>query len=173
MKIPEEFTPKMPFSYPDHNQVDFEYWFMCNYKGDNYIPVQWTSLQLRNSRTVAHKLQVWLNSLDKSKEYFTIIQHDDGIKFKLPFKCKVFGMGSVQDYPLPLICEPHKIEINSVKDIHVSFVGRMTHPIRRKLPQLTSWYFSDRPHDERRYCQIMARSVFALCPRVADRDWET
>lgn len=143
---------------------------MTHYKGVGrliYLPVQWTAYQVQNDRNphMMRKLQNWLSSLQRDREYFTIVQHDDGIKFNLPFKCKIFGMGSPQDYPLPLICEPHQFQIETKKDIFVSFVGAMTHPMRRKIPKIKHWYITNEPHSEIKFCNIMARSIFALCPR--------
>jgi hypothetical protein len=65
---------------------------------------------------------------------------------------------------------PHKFEFPGIeKDIFCSFVGGDTHPIRKEIvKQLAGkegYYVTMKKHTMQEYCKILARSVFALCPR--------
>lgn len=169
-----QFQPRQRQPYPIHNRNEFEYWFMSNFKQQEgqreYIPVLWTAFQLDTERNKLQrqKLQAYLNSMDRSKKYFTVVQHDDGIKFSLPFDCKVFGMGKESDYPLPLICEPHAYKFENERDIKASFIGNKTHPVRSQLIRLQNqpgYYISFGNHNPKDFCEILSRSVFTLCPR--------
>lgn len=79
------------------------------------------------------------------------------------------------DYPIPLLCQPHKYEFPGIKkDIFCSFVGGDTHPIRRELVKelegRPDCYVTMKKHSLEDYCKILARSIFALCPRGYGRN---
>lgn len=117
-------------------------------------------------------LQRYVDSLPRNKAYFSICQYDDGpmVDFK-DLDIKIFGMsGGRIDYPIPLLCQPHKYEFPGIKkDIFCSFVGGDTHPIRRELVKelegKEGYYVTLKKHSLEDYCKILARSVFALAPR--------
>lgn len=179
--IPVRYIIPDSLHYPEDNTEDFEYYFYKQYKeeenksGRIYLGVLFTAFYKRFSfgkNPIAVKdLQVFIDSLDKTKKYFTICQYDDGILNDLSgFDIKVFSMsGDPMDYPLPLICQPHKYEFPNVKDIFCSFVGRNTHPIRQtiinKFKGKNGYFISTANHSMRDYCEIIARSTFTLCPR--------
>jgi len=104
-----------------------------------YLPIFWTSYYVNhnygNDRRKIEELQSFIDSLDKSKKYFTLVQYDDGILNDLSkIDCKVFGMGGGHwNYPLPLICQPHPYSFTTHRDIFCNFMGSLTHPIRKNL----------------------------------------
>jgi hypothetical protein len=83
---------------------------------------------------------------------------------------KVFGSGGGRiDFPLPLICHPHGRKDNLKRDIFASFIGSKTHPIRNDLIERYSnhseWVVTDLNYENSTFCEVLSRSVFALCPR--------
>jgi FkbM family methyltransferase len=176
--VPLEFRPHHPMQYPSDNKLIFEEWFyqqpLLNVER-SYLPVFWTSYYCKNGyhhnkRAIA-KLQQFLDRLDKTKRYYTIVQYDDGILNNLDgLDIKVLAMsGSRIDYPLPLICQPHQFLMNLDKDIKVSYIGANNHPIREKIIRLykdkPDHYISDKPHSLLEFCRVLARSRYVLCPR--------
>lgn len=177
---PIEFRIKHPHPYPDDNKHEFERWFYDNtmpeeITGRTYLPVFWTAYWVANGYATKEKarnnLQRFIDSLPRDKRYFTICQYDDGpiIDFK-DLDIIVFGMsGGRIDYPIPLLCQPHGYKFDCKRDIFASFVGADTHPIRKKLIK----QFTGKPDCHvtlkklplKEYCNLMARSKFALCPR--------
>jgi hypothetical protein len=179
--VPVQFRQKHPFPYPPSNTYEFERWFHDTLKPEEitgnriYLPVFWTAYWLKNgygsSPRPRQSLQAFINSLDRNKRFFTIVQYDDGplVDFK-DLDIKIFGMsGGRIDYPIPLLCQPHPYKFECKKDIFASFIGSDTHPIRRQLVA----EFKGRKdclvtldkYPPKEYCNILARSVFALCPR--------
>lgn len=180
VNVPMSLKPVQAMHYPSDNTIAFERWYMDLYSdadetGRLYLPIQWTALYCNNKfgncRRTLQEIQTFLNGLDKSKKYYTIVQYDDGILNDLTgIDIMVAAMSGPRiDYPIPLLCMPHKHRFNVKKDIFASFVGRVTHPIRAKmveqLKDLPDYYISTKEHSMAQYCEIMARSKYALCPR--------
>lgn len=180
--VPECFQPHHPFPYPPDNIVEFERWYLDNYdyqpEGWEYLPVMWTAYYCKHNFgqkvSAMARLQTFLNRLDRSNKYYTIVQYDGGLLHDVShLDIKVFSMsGGRTDYPLPLISQPHGFNHNVTKYHLANFIGKMTHPIRQKLQQCSyfndarqNWYFSDQPHTLQQYCHKIAQSVFTLCPR--------
>ncbi len=182
-KIPIDYQPKQISQYPSDNTHEFERWFRDSTsavelagKPRTYLPIFWTAYWCNNGygrkEKTHNRLQRFVDSLPRTKKYFTICQYDDGcmVDFK-DLDIKIFGMsGGRIDYPIPLLCCPHKYEFPGVeKDIFCSFVGGDTHPIRRELvKQLEGkegYYVTMKKHSLQDYCKILARSKYALCPR--------
>lgn len=177
---PIEFRVKQAHSYPEDNAHEFERWFYDNTQPDEitgrtYLPIFWTAYWTNNGYGAKEKsrnnLQRFIDSLPRDKKYFTICQYDDGplIDFK-DLDIIVFGMsGGRIDYPIPLLCQPHGYKFNCERDIFASFLGGDTHPIRRELVKQFAGHkdclVSLKKVQLKEYCHIMARSVFALCPR--------
>jgi hypothetical protein len=178
--VPERFRQRIRVEYPENNKQIFEEWFYDHYtekKGNRlYLPVFWTSYYVNNrygkDQHSIDDLQGFINSLDKSKKYFTIVQYDDGILNDISgLDIKVFGMGGGRiDYPLPLLSMPHPYQFkNTQRDIFCFFQGSMTHDIRRQL--LTTYrgrngFFLPRgTSDTKNFCDLLSRSVFTLAPR--------
>jgi hypothetical protein len=180
LHTPIEFRVKQKHLYPEDNKHEFERWFYDNTQSDEvsgrtYLPIFWTAYWCNNGYGVKEKsrnnLQRFVDSLGRDKKYFTICQYDDGpmVDFK-DLDIIVFGMsGGRIDYPIPLLCQPHGYKFDCKRDIFASFVGGDTHPIRKELVKQFAGkkdcmvMIKKLPLKE--YCNILARSVFALCPR--------
>lgn len=177
---PIEFRVKQAHCYPEDNKHEFERWFFDNTQpeeitGRTYLPIFWTGYWTNNGYGVKEKsrnnLQRFIDSLPRDKKYFTICQYDDGpmVDFK-DLDIVVFGMsGGRIDYPIPLLCQPHGYKFDCKRDIFASFIGGDTHPIRKKLVEQFAGkkdcmvMIKRLPMKE--YCNILARSIFAICPR--------
>ena len=181
------YPPKYP-AYPPYSKVEdyMEHYFYRFYKNNakqfekcehQYIPVFWTTLYNDN---IPVNTQEYLDALDPRKKYFTINQHDDGIRYNIPQDTLIFsasenGKGTI--IPIPLITSPIDIYGNVEKDILCSFVGTITHPIRKKLYDMyhnkNKFYFSKElnwsplvPDDKlEEFRRITSRSKYTLCPR--------
>ena len=172
VEVPDTFQPKHPFEYPAGNDIDFERWFMYHYTDTTnrvYLPIMWTAFYCRANygRSSAVKgLQNYLDTLDRSKKYFTIVQYDDGIINDLSgLDIKVFSMsGKPMDYSLPLICKPSKFSPYP-KTKFATFTGRITHPIREQLLSTHGIEATSKVKKPLKYYEEIATSIFALCPR--------
>lgn len=179
--IPPYLKPMQFGRYPPDNAVTFERWFMENWmpkdeRGRTYLPIQWTALYCNNgygNAAILHSIQKYLDTLDTTKKYYTIIQYDDGILnniSKLDI-CVIAPNGPHIDFSIPLLCTPHKFNFPATKkrDIFCNFVGSLTHPIRAQIVDQLSgkegYYISTEQHNLRDYCNIIARSKYTLCPR--------
>src|SRR5687767_9732315 len=171
--------------YPPNNFQIFEEWFssqlrlmMINglneqfetYKGYTYLDIFWTSYQVNNDygkdTAAMSELQRYVDSLDRSKRWFSVLQYDDGplVDFK-DLDIKIFGSGGGRiDFPIPLVTAPHPYEFGISRDVFASFAGSMTHPIRRKMVQnFRHRYKIPMKHlPIKDYCELMARSIFSL-----------
>lgn len=170
VNVPKQFQPDHPFKYPGDNDIDFEKWYLLNFtrhEGRVYLPVMWTAYYCKQRGNIS-SLQTWLNNLDKSVKYYTIVQYDDGILNDVShLDLYVFSMSGKGDYYLPLICQPHKEPPAPVRDIFCSFVGRKTHPIREQILKIKEpgWLITDKVEKLPKFCNILSRSIFTLCPR--------
>lgn len=114
--------------------------------GRIYIPALWTNFQLEpwfmeKKYELQTILDEWIKKNPSSKGYFTIVQYDDGPLLKLPQNTIIYGAcsGTTQ---IPLIYQDITNKLDSVpklswkdKDILCSFVGTLTHDIRRIIKQ--------------------------------------
>lgn len=181
ISVPAHLKPMQFNRYPPDNAVTFERWYMDNWSAKDereriYLPIQWTALYCNNgfgNTPIIHSIQKYIDTLDKSKKYYTIIQYDDGILNNIKdIDIKVMAMSVQSDFNLPLLCTPHKFNFRP-KDIqrkyYASFIGSLTHPIRATIiDQLNndpSYYISTEHHSLYSYCQIFAQSKYVLCPR--------
>lgn len=182
--VPEIFQIPDRFLYPADNTPDFEYWFMHNLTdaeillGDRiYLPILFTSYFKANgygkNQVAIDHLQGFVDTLPGDVKYFCIVQFDDGVLIDWKGKdMKVFGMSGKPEgcIPIPLVCQPHKFKFTDYPiDILCSFVGRATDPIRKKIlewgPNKAGCYIKTEHHSLEKYCEILARSRFVLCPR--------
>jgi hypothetical protein len=172
------FLEPIRAEHPPGNKPIFEEWFYSNYTptGDEpreLVPVWWTSFYVNNNygndQGAKQKLQEYIDSLDKSKKYFTVLQYDDGILNDVSgLDIKVFGSGGGSiGFPIPLICQPHPYTFDVKRDVFASFNGSMTHPIRKRIVQLYRGKLNIHwlPMNIKVFCEMMARSTFSLCPR--------
>jgi hypothetical protein len=183
-QVPNIFQTHTNHEYPPFNKMIFEEYFMNWYKTNTvkteyvYLPILWTNFYIsrKYGTVVMGDLQKFLDSLDRSKKYFTILQYDDGILQDLKdLDILIFGAGgggkktlSERNLgtPIPLLCQPSpRIEQN--RDVLCSFVGSTkNHPIRRKIANLFFKNFVI--HENGGYdlfINRMERSIFSLCPR--------
>jgi len=178
--VPAEFRPHLNTPYPPDNVLIFEEWYYQNIaelsKKRSYLPVFWTSFYVNKefgmNKIAMRNLQSFIDGLDKAKKYYTIVQYDDGILSDISkLDIKVFSMsGARKDYVLPLLCSPHTFTFPANKRIWLAnFVGRRTHLYRNfifdQLKNKIGWYVSEQSHQLKDYCQIIAQSIFTLCPR--------
>lgn len=177
MNVPYPFQQPIKVEYPKDNKFIFEQWLMNKVDHPEYLPVNWCGFFVnnnygKNERAMRH-LQVYLNRLDRSKKYWTVTQYDLGVecggKLNLSgLNLKIFGSGGGRiDFPIPLICHPHGARENE-RDIFASFVGSVTHPVRKEVLKYSDhrdWVVTDLSYDNKTFCDVMSRSVFALCPR--------
>lgn len=178
--VPPEFRVRMPFPYPPTNTTIFEEWFYDNYPyqlgetGRQYLPIFFNGYLVRssfgNDKAAVSKLQTFVDSLSRDRKYFCIHQFDHGTMIDfgdLDIMC--FGMsGGRIDYPLPLLCAPHKFNVGTQKNLFANFVGRNTHPLREKILRGFSGrgiYVSEVNHPLRQYCEILGRSSFTIAVR--------
>lgn len=178
--VPPEFRVRMPFPYPSTNLQIFEEYFYDHYplmpgEGQReYLPVFWNGYLVTNNfgnnKPAIDRLQNFVDGLDRSKKYYSIVQFDLGamVDFK-DLDIVIFGMsGGRIDYPLPLLCAPHKFNVGTQKNLFANFIGRNTHPIRAKILQGFSGrgiYVSEINHPLRQYCEVISRSTYTLAPR--------
>lgn len=181
------FMVKTNHEYPPNNKIIFEEyfynWFIENKPSTNktYLPIFWTNYYISKdyAQQDISEVNAFLDSLDKNKQYFTIVQWDDGIVNPFEYKnIYVFGQGGgggktgyIGDYAIPLICQPNpNIKIEN-KDIFASFIGVIygrNNWIREKLhsdlKQKNGYLFeSSISYDA--FSNVMSRSTFSLCPR--------
>jgi len=172
MKIvdtPKNFQPEYTSDYPRYTsgknmeEICYEY-FLTNKDNINteyiYLPVFWTSYYIiKDYANNIDEIYDWLETLDKSKKYFTVVQYDCGIFVKnfdlniLVFSAGGGGLniknesilrevsfyglnryiffGNKATYDIPLMCLPLFPDIDIEKDIFCSFMGRFdTHNCR-------------------------------------------
>lgn len=179
--VPEKFQPKHPFKYPSDNEIEYERWYFENYDYQEaereYLPIFWTGYYCKH-KFGQHKpamvdLQKFLNTLDRSKKYYTIVQYDGGIQNDIShLDIQVFSMsGGRTDYPLPLISQAHSYSLHIIgqRSIIANFIGKVTHPIREifinSIPFSHKYFISTNRHDLNEYCLTLSNSIFTLCPR--------
>lgn len=171
-----------PYHVGDYIEDYFYKWFIRekpNVSRD-YIAMSWTSLYCDNKDP---GIQQFLDSLDQSKKYFTVCQHDDAPRHRLPKDTIIFSLARARynplnptPIPIPAVCSPVPKQENVKKDIFASFVGSITHPIRMKLYEIckneTNYYFSGQMWNPQitnqkmnEFFEITNRTKYALCPR--------
>lgn len=181
IEVPTRFRPHIRWEYPPNNKLIFEEWFFDRYnKADNksdrvYLPVFPTSYQVNsrygNDKSAMQRFERYFQQLDRRKKYFVICQYDDSILCKtFDLDVKIFGSGGGRiDFPIPLMCQPQPFTFEPDKSVFASFRGAMNHQVRHEmfaaLKGIEKYDVSDDKLPIREYCELMAKSTFALCPR--------
>lgn len=179
IEVHTDFRPPIKDEYPPGNKIIFEEWFFETFDTNiktkrEYLPVCWTSFYVNNRYgkdiQAMNMLQRMLDGLDKSKQYYAVLQYDDGILNNIShLDIKVFGSGGGRiDYPLPLLCRPHAYFSNYDRTFFANFMGVPNHPIRKRMKEvlkMPKYFIKDKEFSIDDYCRIMAQSVFTLCPR--------
>ena len=172
--------------YPPYHRGDYlEEYFYKFYKenkdkfdatGYTLIPIFWTNVYITNKNI--NLIQYYLDLLPRGK-YFTISQHDDAVKEKLPENTLSFEAGgNGNGIPIPLICSPipHEHKQPVIKKIFCSFTGSITHNIRNKIYHRYSsdkdfaligknWDPTVSSDDFTTFVNVTKHSKFTLCPR--------
>lgn len=187
----ENFKQRTNVVYPPNNHQIFEDYFLDNFNSERikndyiYLDILWTSYYIsRNYGTGdISDLQNYLDSLDRSKKYFTIVQYDDCILNDLKdLDIFIFSQGGpgkmTRDlYPIPLNCLGNEAN-NSERERKIlgSFLGSISgrHHLREKM----SFFLRDksgflieesnpnqRLSDYSRFKDLLETSTFSLCPR--------
>lgn len=185
-KVPAEYRPHKLESTPEDNHFPFEEWYYKNFSFTDqrdervYLPVFWDSYYSNNSPkskpAYIQELDIYLKGLDKEKKYYTITSYDNGMPNILAdLDIKVFYMNGINpkinSFSLPLVSTKHVFELEGVKkDIYLSFVGKITDPVREEILKMfpkdnKDFYITERPHRLEDYCDILKRSKYVLCPR--------
>ncbi len=144
-----------------------------------YLPILWTPCYLQQGQYEFHKqqqIEKWLDCLNPNRQYFTVVQNDEGILEKIPPNVLVFGAGGEGDIPIPLLgtdLMPHRQTVD--RNLLVTFVGNVhgTHNLtglRGKMIQALQHQNECRLITSSKYpfyqfASIANRSVFSLCPR--------
>jgi len=167
---------------PPHNTVMFEEFFCKKFLTElpetkrEVLPVCWTNYYVSKDYCNGDMsdIQEYLDSLDRSKAYFTVCQWDDGIVNNTDgLDLFVFSSGGIGDYPYPLNCLPHPIDpvtFTSYRHVLGSFMGAIQgrHPVREKMA-VCLWEKEGIHISERitfnDFQAVMGCSLFALCPR--------
>lgn len=188
LETPQNLFIRTNHTYPPNNHQIYEEYFYDYYHNNNittdreYIPILWTNLYISRNygNSNMDDVQSYLDSLDRNKKYFTVLQYDDGILQNIDdLDIVVFcsgggGQKNVPEknigYPIPLVCQPREhINKNRDRDILCSFIGSNTHPLRNLMTQkLNSLPGFDIVLSKISYDQFidkMERSIFSLCPR--------
>ena len=191
---PKSNYPKYPPYVTDDNgylETYFYNYYLENKdkfdaKGRTLLPIWWTTLSVDNSPL---PIQNYIDVLPKDHKWFTVSQHDDGIKYRLPPDTIHFGAGGLGGgIPIPLICSsiPEELKIRdnhpfNPSDFLFSFIGSITHPIRHSLsekfggqqPDDCPFYFSDFRNWSQtvenskleEFIGVTMKSKFSLAPR--------
>ena len=170
------FQPHINTDYPPGNTLIFEEWFAQNLPETErkFLPVFFTSFFVNNGYGKSYnanvRLREFIESLDRTKKWYTVLQYDDGPVVDLSkLDIIVFGSGGGRiDAPIPLICQPHQDVPRGTRTVFASFVGNMTHKVRQQLMHFRTragFEIHRKTMPIKPYCEMMARSVFALCPR--------
>lgn len=175
-------SPNYP-TYPPYHKGLYLEDFFCDFfaKSDIktekiYIPVSWTTIYCEHKQL---GLQDILDTLKPDLEYFTICQHDDIIKEKLPIKTTIFSCSqhipNNQVIPIPVTCSRIPEKINQI-EYFASFVGSYTHKIRQDIYSefskhkdcycsIDAWQNSVSDSRFYNFLDITSKSKFTLCPR--------
>lgn len=177
VSVPRELRPIINDHRLMLEEECFKHFTSTNIETDRwYLPIMWTTLYQRYSRRLDipyNQIQSFLDTLDKSKKYFTVTIYDDGILNNISdLDIKVFSANSNNNtyIPVPLTYTFRPV-VHSFKKrkYKVCYLGHETHPIRKKIVDLYSnkqnWYIKNGFDGYTFHDQLMADSDFALCPR--------
>jgi hypothetical protein len=177
--------------YPSYHEGLYLEEYFCDYFIKNclneendryYLPIFWTNIYLKNwlHNYKNPMLQCFLNTLPKDKKYFTVCQHDDAPSENIEhLDIKVFSAGGnyPKGMPIPLICSPIcKDNIIKNKEILCSFVGSLTHDVRRKFIETykndndfyissKDWNYGINQEQLNLFSNITSKSYFTICAR--------
>jgi hypothetical protein len=188
----EKFRPEAnyPIYPPYHSGKYIEEYFHSKFDQSltdrKYLDIFWTNIYCNKDYTGTNdiNLQKSLDEIFQTYPYFTVCQHDDGPKEKLPKDTIIFSAGGNRTegiiVPIPLICSgiPQKYipEVYPEKKYLASFVGSMTHRIREKLYYycnskegfeilMCNWSNTVPEQNLITFINMSLQSKYTLCPR--------
>jgi hypothetical protein len=161
--------------------------------GRKFIPAYWTNIQISHElfaqkfHSLQQALDKWVSENPSSSGYFAVVQHDDGIFFRLPPNTLIFGT-SKGDVIIPLIYEDTTNQLESIpklawddKQHMCSFVGSNTsNQVLPNCRQLMIDSLAGKPgyqiladdwkpevgtNRQQRFIDVTQHSRFALAPR--------
>ena len=188
--------------------VEYECYKQLKDQDINYIAVPWTQilnthwLNFPNKQPIEYYLKILSKEKIDTKNNITVCQHDSYLRLKeyfthlnitKVFACAIYDYDTMDD--IEIISMPY-INVfdfpKSEKNILVSFLGSVTHPVRESIKNnilaeniifrdtyhITSNFFDeDKNKEELEYIDILSRSRFSLCPRGTNpnsmRLWES
>lgn len=173
--------------YPPYNFEELEEYIYKNFrKSENdryeYLPVYFNSITnlILNRNQFDTRINEYLSSLDRTKKYWTINQHDYGNEPIQPYiedsikdlDIRFFFSSKNNGIPIPLLSSHN---IGSGKDWNqrtwfMSFMGviKNRHPIREKIKSVLdnkSQVFISESLLYENFVETMKDTKFALCPR--------
>lgn len=192
-KFPEIYRPRIMVDYPPNADILMET-YVYDYLREHpeeipdgwwYLDVFWTNLYVNKDQFGKvydeNKLQSMLDALPRSRSYFTVVQHDDGIRQRLPEGTVVFSSGSASGtHCIPLIYHDVDNSLEDYKDnpklILASFVGSLTHPVRHRMIaamaphkdveiDTCNWTNKVTLSRHQAFTDKSSHSIFALSPR--------
>jgi len=163
-----------------------------DHAGRRYLPLLWTNYQVDHDPVVTaytpSALKAYMEA-HPAPHYFAVVQHDDGITAPYPHPhIHVYG-ACTGDTPIPLIYEDRTRTLlrqprlrASDKPWLCSFVGSMTHEVRRRMFDAIMTYYGGTPPKDiymnlkhwtpavpsasaEEFVETMRRSKFVLAPR--------
>lgn len=184
--VPDFLRPHINTDYPQSNKLIFEEWLTQQTLPQlerEFIPIHVTAFHVNNNygqnRECIYKLQEFFDGLDRSKKYWCVWQYDDGLLIDTKdLDIVTFGMSyrlpeQKPTYVIPLIGQMGnkkypEVTFYSEYKYFASFVGNITHPIRKKLVDnlvnTPNYYISTFNHSHDEYNSIIANSKFTLSP---------
>lgn len=173
IEIPKEFQPQQTHAYPSYCTSEMLEQYVAKHLVTDgieriYLPIYWTNCYVKKDYGKGNikPLYQFLDSLDKSKKYFTCVQYDDGILEKpSDLDLMVFSSGHPSGVPVPLVPSHYLDRPNTTKAYDLTFIGNLdNHPIRRELVHATGcWHWDNQSPSD--YYRVLAQSEFTLCPR--------
>lgn len=141
-----------------------------------FLTISWTNCHLRCNAKQKEMLQLFINSLDRRKKYFSVVQIARGLQHEklgltipedldlLLFSAGGFTIGKkVRNVAIPLLKSTLQMR-GYAKKHKASFVGSLsTSPIRDELYRRYNGSFIFTSGSD--WQQIMEQSYFSLCPR--------
>jgi hypothetical protein len=197
--IPNElFRTDTKIQYPPFKKGYYMEEYFLNYVSTNnipkdkegrlYIPALWTNFQTaewfpKEFDKMQFSLDDWIREHPNEKGYFVVVQHDDGPMLKVPKNTKIYGACS-GNIPLPLIYEDIEYKLENIdhktykdKDILCSFVGSITHGVRKSIIDMyeknnkfkfsynKNWTNNVQIEQQKIFIENTVNSKFALAPR--------
>ncbi|HEX8546138.1 MAG TPA: exostosin family protein [Cytophagaceae bacterium] len=181
VETPSELRPSMPVPYPAYETGDNieEYFYACfRSQADRptteriYLPIFWTAYYTGNDINGKSNgaLQLFLDSLDRRKKYFTVLHfYDKGITNNIEgLDILVFSSNYPKGIAIPLLSNIDVAPIAEERTLPVSFDGQpngmLRHLMMSRLRDVQGFYLSFQPISVENYFKVLGQSNFSLAP---------